>query len=85
MILDNTIMETGRRIIHGLVVYSMDKFNEASDICGVDFDYKGIGVTLAEMILEQIESGRNMKSRLFPGTFADERKNRAKLKSLEQQ
>jgi LacI family transcriptional regulator len=55
----------------GLVVFSMDKFNVAANICGIDFDYSGIGKALAKMILKRVKDGRDRKANLIPGAFAD--------------
>jgi DNA-binding LacI/PurR family transcriptional regulator len=56
----------------GLLVFSMDKFNAAADISGIQFDFRGIGSALAHMIIKRMENGRDQKSMLFPGKFIDE-------------
>jgi DNA-binding LacI/PurR family transcriptional regulator len=56
----------------GLLVFSMDKFNVAADICGIQFDFKSIGCVLAHMIIKRMERERNQKPRLFPGEFVED-------------
>lgn len=65
----------------GLLVFSMDKFNVAADICGIKFDFHGIGKALADMIVKRMENGRNLRARLISGAFVAENDG-MKLNSL---
>ncbi|OGV47324.1 MAG: hypothetical protein A2017_09180 [Lentisphaerae bacterium GWF2_44_16] len=59
----------------GILAYSYDKYNSITMpcLCGVDFDNMEIGRNLAEMILQQIESGEECENRLTIGKLVLEK------------